>query len=353
MIPINTLPIVAFLAAFLAALWLHPKMVRVAKLKNIVDNPNKRKLHRKPVPVLGGLVVFFGMVLGVGITTPCYHSPDTMFLFTMILLVLYIGTMDDILGLTPRIRFIFEILVSLAMIYIGGMSISHFHGLWGIGNLTPWVGVPLTVLTVVGIINAINLIDGVNGLCSGYCIMACTAFGLYFSLLGDTTMTILAAACIGTLILFFYHNVFGHTLRMFMGDGGSLMMGFILSAFVLRVLTTGPTPHTPGLGLVPFVLAVLAIPVFDTLRVMGMRMLRRRSPFSPDKTHLHHLFIDLGFSHLATTLTIIALNNIIIAVQISLYYTGQPVDIQFYSVIALGTLFTIGPKLLFRHRVVS
>ncbi|MCH5216314.1 MAG: undecaprenyl/decaprenyl-phosphate alpha-N-acetylglucosaminyl 1-phosphate transferase [Muribaculaceae bacterium] len=342
------LPLAAFAVAFVSALWLHPKVVRVAKLKNITDNPDKRKLQREPVPVLGGTVAFFGIVLGMGVLSPCYEMPGLMLMFTLMLLMLYTGTLDDIFGLTPGIRFVIEILAALAVIYIGGYSIDNFHGLWGIGSISPWISVPLTVVTVVGIINAINLIDGVNGLSSGYCIMSCAIFGVFFYLTDDMMMTILSAACIGALIPFFVHNVFGNRLRMFIGDGGTLMMGMVLSLFVLRVwdldyeTAMEIVSKGRGFGLIPFTLAVLSIPVFDTLRVMTHRMMHGTSPFSPDKTHLHHAFIGMGFSHLATTLSILGLNLVIVAGWYALYVSGFMIDVQFHFVLFTAILFDVG-----------
>ena len=160
--------------------------------------------------------------------------------------------------------------------------------------LPGWVAVPLTVVAAVGIINAINLIDGVNGLSSGYCITACTMFGTLFYLSGDMKMTILAVVSVGALIPFFLHNVFGKTSKMFIGDGGTLVMGVVITVFVIETLRSGSACGAyvgPEVGLIPFSLAVLCIPVFDTLRVMFSRILRGTSPFRPDKTHLHHMFM--------------------------------------------------------------
>ena len=352
MMSLNLSVALSFAAAFLSALWLHPKVVKTARLKGITDNPDKRKLQREPVPVLGGIVVFFGIVLGTSIISPFCASHESTLIFALMLLMLYTGTLDDVFGLTPRTRFIIEICASLAVIAIGGFAINDFHGLWGLWAIPLWVGVPLTVVTVVGIINAINLIDGVNGLSSGYCMMACAIFGGFFAATGDMTMTVLAAAAIGALIPFFIHNVFGHRLRMFIGDGGTLTMGMLLALFVLRVLDGDNSMTFPlerealsagrEFGFVPFTLSVLSIPVFDTLRVMTTRIMRGVSPFSPDKTHLHHAFIALGFSHLATTLSILGLNLVAVAGWYGLYVSGCGTQVQLYFVTAVSLLFTAG-----------
>lgn len=339
---------IAFVMAVASASWLHPHVVKVAKLKGITDNPDKRKLQREPVPVLGGTVVFFGAVMGIGIISLQYDCPDLMFTFALMLLMLYIGTLDDIFGLTPRIRLIIEILAALIIIYVGGYRIGNFYGLWGLYHIASWISVPLTILTVVGIINAINLIDGVNGLSSGYCIMACAIFCGYFYLSGDMVMAGLAAACIGALIPFFIHNVFGRESRMFIGDGGTLMMGIVLSLFVLRILNEESAVFDPNFGLIPFTLATLAIPVFDTLRVMTTRIIKGISPFHPDKTHLHHAFIGFGFSHLGTTLSILALNLLILGGWLLLWLSGATINTQLYLVVGLTILILAG--VIKRHK---
>lgn len=346
---------VSFIAAFISVLWLHPKMVEIAISKGITDNPDKRKLQRKPIPVLGGVAVFFGIVIGTGCSLTFCNSCEGMVTILMLLIImLYVGTMDDIMGLSPALRFTIEIISVIIAIFAGtGYCLNDFHGLWGVNAIPQNVAVPLTIFAIVGIINAINLIDGVDGLSSGFAIMACTIFGIYFCITQDMLMAILAASCIGALIPFFIHNVFGTRSKMFIGDGGSLVMGMVLSIFVLRAIDSRyPSPEIESagrhLGLIPFALSVMAIPVFDTLRVMGTRMLRGHSPFAPDKRHLHHAFIDLGFSHFQTTLSILLLNFIIVAGWYLLYMAGLSQSVQLVFVVVTAITFTIGIYFLIR-----
>lgn len=334
-----------FVVSLLAAIWIFPKILRIALMKNIVDNPDARKLQRVPVPVLGGVAVAFGILVALSV---CHIYVDCGNLFTIILamlIILYVGTIDDIMELSPGIRFLIEIALTLMLMYSCGYSIDHFHGLWGVEAAPAIVSVPLTIVTVVGLINAINLIDGVDGYSSGYCIMTCAIFGLFFYISGDVPMVLLATVCVASLIPFFFHNVFGRTSKMFIGDGGTLVMGIVMSVFVLNTLkseTCCALYESWGIGLVPFTLAVFAIPVFDTVRVMSIRMLRGSSPFHPDKTHLHHLFISMGFSHIGTTLSILALNLLIILGWYFSYKLGACVDVQLYVVLAMAFLFTFG-----------
>ena len=325
--------------------WIHPRLVRIALLKNIVDNPDVRKLQRTPVPILGGVAVFFGIVIGIGSISAVVNCSGLLIVIMAMMVMLYIGTMDDILNLSPALRLLVEVLVVLLLIFVGGYCINDFHGLWGIGGIPDWMAVPLTIFAAVGIINGINLIDGVNGLSSGFCMMACIMFGTLFYLSGCMTMTILAAVSVGALIPFFFHNVFGKTSKMFIGDGGTLVMGLIMSVFVIGILhDDSPCAAyvAPNVGLVPFALAVLFVPVFDTLRVMSTRIIRGQSPFHPDKTHLHHMFIGLGASHVGTTIAILALNASVVLCWWLLESLGASIAVQLYAVVGISLLETVG-----------
>ncbi len=331
------------LLAFIGTLWIHPKVLKIAIMKNIVDNPNARKLQRHPVPVMGGVAVFFGIIIGLCSSQTMFSSSNAFMLMAAMLVMLYIGTMDDIMGLTPTIRFIIEILIVCWLMHVNQASINCFWGLWGVGAIPTWISYPLTIFACVGIINAINLIDGVNGLSSGYCFMASVLFAIMFYNSGNYVMMTIAISAAGAIVPFFIHNVFGHDTRMFIGDGGTLVVGTMMSTFVISILHKGSLCGQfilDGIGLIPFTLAVLSIPVFDTLRVMSSRILRGTSPFYSDKTHLHHMFIDLGYSHTGTTISILTLNFIVVAAWFISYKLGASVDIQLYIVLLLSILFT-------------
>lgn len=337
--------ITLFIISLFGTWWIFKKILRIAVLKDITDNPNVRKLQKRPIPVLGGVAVFFGMTVSLLATGLMY---DTSRLFTVLgamTIMLYVGTMDDILSLSPALRFMIEILVVLVLAFSNNMLLDNFHGLWGIEAIPFWLALPLTVITGVGIINSINLIDGVNGLSSGYCIMASSVFCLAFIHFGDIDSASLAILSIGALLPFFCHNVFGLKSKMFMGDGGTLLMGIIMTTFVISAID-GNSPMSinasENFSTVAFALAVLSIPVFDTLRVMILRLARGTSPFLPDKTHLHHLLFNLGFSHIGTTMTEIMSNAIIIGIWYLCYRAGASVNMQLYIVVILAILATFG-----------
>lgn len=334
-----------FIVALVTTWWIFKKVLRIAMMKNIVDNPDARKLQRTPVPVLGGIAVFFGMTVALVVTRLAFDTYSLFAVMGVMTIMLYLGTMDDILSLSPRMRFIVEIMVIVLLIFCNKYSLNDFHGLWGIYQIPDWVAVPLTVVACVGIINAINMIDGVNGLSSGYCITASTLFGIAFIWADDKDAASLAILSVGALIPFFFHNVFGKKSKMFIGDGGTLLMGTILSSFVLSALNVNSplaAKVDSNFGMIPFAIAVLAIPVFDCLRVMMTRMYHKTSPFYPDKTHLHHLLFDIGFSHVGTSFMEILMTLLIVGIWWLSYKVGASIDIQLYIVLFMGILTTFG-----------
>ena len=339
------IPFLLMAVAFVVTSLIYPVVLNFARKHKIVDNPNARKLQRVPVPVMGGTTVIIGLL--VSFVVGYFLLKDSrIFIVLSILVVMYaVGLWDDIKDTPPAFRFAVEFFTVWIMIVSLGWEINDLHGLWGIHEIPPVMSIPLSLIAGVGIINAINLIDGVDGFCCSFGMMACAAFAVVFFRAGDLTMATLALISIGALIPFFFHNVFGQTSKMFLGDGGSLMLGTLLTLFTFNTLSTdSPCADfgESGLSLVALSLAILAVPVFDTLKVMIYRVARGKSPFLPDKTHLHHLYIEMGFSHLATSAIIVAVNALVILILVLCWTLGMSIDWQLYVVIFLGLIDTWG-----------
>lgn len=353
------------LASLTAVRWIYFKILKLAKDKNLVDNPDARKLQKVPIPVVGGLAVSFGVITGTLTGCVLYRifQPELSIsggilclnniLPTLMgmLIMIYTGALDDVVGLTPKARFVIEILVILGLIFSTGNCIDSLHGLWGIESFSWYIGVPLTVLTGVGIINAINMIDGVNGLSSGLCITYCLLFGTVFLAIGDIKNSVLAFTMAASLWLFFIHNVFGKTSRMFIGDAGTMVMGILMTWFTICVLQNDDAVSKTynNSCIVAMVLAFLAVPVADTLRVMTMRVMKGLSPFNPDKTHLHHAFVGLGISHSITALSIILINLTVVATWYVMVKVGAPLNCQLYAVIIVAAVLVWGTYFFLDH----
>lgn len=358
-----TLAIILAVVSFLVTTLIYPRVLSFARRHKIVDNPNARKLQRVPVPVMGGTSVFIGVlaaaVVGFTVQLVMKHGDFSLLNWRMVKViglmgVMYaIGVWDDIKDVSATLRFMVEILVVWAMILLLGVEINDFHGLWGIHQIPDAVSVPLSLIAGVGLMNAVNMIDGVDGYCSSFGIMACTAYAILFAYAGDLQMFALTLIGIGALLPFFFHNVFGRTSKMFLGDGGSLMLGTVLTLFTFTALSSDSPCALiltgDGLSIVAFTLAVVAVPVFDTLRVMIMRVAHGRSPFHPDKTHLHHLYIELGHSHLATSGIIVTMNALIVVFLLVLWLLGVSINWQVYFVMAIAFAYTWGFYFFMEH----
>ena len=337
--------IIVMLIAMMVSAFVYPLVLKYARAHDIVDNPNARKLQRVPVPVMGGVVVFAGIIVAGIVLNLLIDSKVLTYGLVGMTVMMAIGVWDDMKDISALLRFIIEIVLVGAFILITDTYIDDLHGLWGIHKLDPLFGMPLSVVAGVGIINSVNLIDGVDGYSSGYGMLASICFGLAFWSVWSPAMIGLTVIIIGALLPFFFHNVFGVKTKMFIGDGGTLMLGMLMAVFVFFAMSSNQKCDElagRGVGLCAYTLAVLCIPVFDTLRVMSMRMLRGISPFHPDKTHLHHLFIDMGFSHLGAALFILLMNLGVVLLWFLSWRLGASIDVQTYLVVGLGLLVTFG-----------
>ncbi len=345
--------ILGAICALVAVHWIYFKILKVALMKGLVDNPDARKLQKRPVPVVGGLAVYFGLLAGLFVAAAFCHLfiPEDIHIclfpvFIAMSIMLYVGAMDDILGLSPVSRFIIEIGTVLCLVFSSGMCIDTFRGLWGIGEFSWWIAVPLTVIAGVGIINAVNMIDGVNGLSSGLCFTCCILFGVAFIQAKDVPNAILSFTMAGAIIPFYVHNVFGSKSRMFIGDAGTMVLGVLITWFVICLLSKeNAMPYYVNmkhLNMIAFTLSVLAVPIFDTLRVMTMRVYHHKSPFHPDKTHLHHAFVNVGISHFITSSVEIFLSLLITGIWALSVILGCGMDAQLYIVIVSAIFFVWG-----------
>jgi UDP-N-acetylmuramyl pentapeptide phosphotransferase/UDP-N-acetylglucosamine-1-phosphate transferase len=336
--------IIPFLSFVITTL-VFPKVLRFARKHHIVDSPNARKLQRYPTPVLGGVAVYLGILIGYLVLASYQSSPVILWSLVAMTIMQIIGIWDDISDLSTMFRFLFEIVLVGVLIGVTGIYIDSFYGFWGFYQLNSIVAVTLSIVAGVGIINAVNMIDGVDGYVSGYCMQACLCFAVLFWVVKEPMMLCMTLVVAASLLPFFFHNVFGVKSKMFIGDGGTMMLGVLMAIFALFTLSSKSKCGmlaTHNVSLIAFSLAVMCIPVFDTLRVMTLRILRGFSPFQSDKTHLHHLFIDMGFSHLGAALSILLINLSVVLIWFALWKFGVSIEWQTYIVALMGMTVTFG-----------
>lgn len=344
-IHITLLPM--FVASWVV-LMVHPLLVKIARRKHIVDNPNARKLNKEPVPILGGVGVSCGILLALGIVG-CYDLRQDICaeIIIALVLMLYTGVGDDILDFSPKCKVALQICALCMMIFSSDIYVDNLYGVWGIDYLPYPLSIGLTLFAGVGIINAINLIDGVDGLCALYVMLASLLLGLFLLFRGDMAYAAIAFATLGALFPFALHNMYGSKYKMFLGDGGSLVLGFVCAVLVLRSVQLGSNGAT--IDVVTFAFATLSVPICDTLRVMVVRMAHGHSPFMPDKRHLHHMLIELGLSHRATTFAMSALGVTIVVISLLCAVCGMTADMQLLFTLVTATSCVWGLYYVISH----
>lgn len=311
----------AFVSAVILGRIIIPNILIISLRKRLFDVPDERKVHKRPIPRLGGVtffpVILFSLCVFTAVRLMTGHGPaetsttdlvcEFLFLTGGLTLLYIVGIADDLIGVRYRKKFLVQI-ISAAMFPLSGLYINNFYGLFGIYLIPAEVGIPLTMLLVVFITNAINLIDGIDGLASGLSMVALLVFGVLFVHFRMWSYAMLAFVTVGVIIPFFSYNVFGSAdlgRKIFMGDTGSLTLGYILSFFVIKYCMYEPdmllTMKTSPV-LVSF--SVLMVPCLDVIRVVLRRARNKRALFMPDKTHIHHKFLAMGFSPRRALVTI-------------------------------------------------
>ena len=348
---LSQIAIIVTLVAMLTSALVFPFALRFALKHDIVDKPNARKLQRSPVPVFGGVVVYSGILAGGLVLLFFFRSPMLAWILFSVALMMVIGTWDDINGLPAFVRLLVEVLLVGGFIATTGIYIDNLHGLWGVYEMDPLYAIPISIFAGVGTINAINMIDGVDGYSSGYAMLACLCFAFAFHSAWTPGMVCLTLIAGGALLPFFMHNVFGARSRMFIGDGGTLMLGMLLTSLAFSALSSkvglGPL-EDQNVCIPALVIGVGCIPLFDAVRVMFVRMIHGKSPLKADKSHLHHLFIDMGFSHLGAAMFIIQMNIVVLLGWWLAWHLGASMDVQLYIVVAMALTVTAGVYSLMR-----
>lgn len=355
--------VVGFLMAVLLGQIIIPRILVISHRKRLFDQPDSRKVHHRPISRLGG-VTFFPVILIVMCTVGLLQFyemenitssviSESLCLVAGLMLLYMIGVCDDLIGVRYRRKFEVQILAA-AFLPFAGLSIQNLGGLFGWYEISPLVGVPLTMLLTVFLINAINLIDGIDGLASGLCMVAITLFGVSFAWHGSWMYALLAFASVGVLIPFFFYNVFGNANRghkIFMGDTGSLTLGFILSVMVVKYVSV-MVQESSRLDGAPVVMAfsVLLVPSLDVCRVVLNRFRRRVHPFKPDKSHIHHKFLNMGFTPRRSMILIQLMAVAFIVLTLVLLRIGLLAPVVFMLDILVWTLMNVWFSRIIRRR---
>ncbi len=316
--------LLGFFTAFILTLIIIPIIIKVAKERRIYDLPNDRSAHHEPTPSLGGIGIFCGTVCGIVLWTPVGSFALLQYILAAFILIFILGIFDDLMPISPWKKLAGQVLVAVILSYKAGVRVTNFYGFWGIHELSDWASYSLSILAIIGIINAFNLIDGINGLAGSIGLLSCMIFGSYFFLADTPALAVVAFSLGGAVLAFLRYNF--TPAKIFMGDTGSLLLGTVCAILAIAFIETNyklPTDHPYVLGAAPAIaIAVLILPLYDTLSVFMRRIVRGRSPFKPDKTHIHHQLLGFGLSHTGATLVLIAVNLLFITVAFAFNHHG-------------------------------
>lgn len=317
-----------FLTAFLVVLFTMPSLIKVARMKHLVDEPSEeRKLHHRSVPTIGGIIIFAAIIFSYSLWFPTARPlvdatfsdfgtlyremgaayADFKIVIAAMVLLFFIGVKDDIIGFSPVKKLVGHFVVAYILVIVGGIRIHNMHGILGLYELSNEVSIAFSFFTYIVLVNAFNLIDGVDGLAGGIGLISAVTYGIWLFWAGNVALALLAFTLAGALVGFLVFNF--HPARIFMGDSGSLIIGAILSVLAMRVVDHDTSRLPTWLRSVPtplFAMSVIAYPLVDTFRVFIVRAARGTSPFHADKNHIHHRLLALGLGHRGTVLVLYA-----------------------------------------------
>ncbi len=329
---------VSFVIAFLAI----PTVLKIATEKRLFDIPDERKVHTHKVASLGGVGIFCGFVVSCLLSIQGYLNPEFQYFFAAAFIIFFLGLKDDLIVLSATKKFIGQLMAASIIIHLGGLRLDSLYGVFGFDRVPELFSYIMTYLTVIVVINSFNLIDGIDGLAASIGTMTMLVFGTYFFVSGMQSYALMAFAMTGSLIAFLIFN--HHPAKIFMGDSGSLMIGLVNAILVVKFINvaTDPLATVPVEAAVAVAISILIFPLMDTLRVFSIRIANGKSPFTPDRNHIHHLLLRKGMGHSAITFSCVAVNLAFIILTYNFRHIGPTyltLSVLLVAFICLGVLF--------------
>lgn len=345
-----------FLFSFLITFFSIPTILKISRKKNLMDEPGVRSSHLRKIANLGGIAIFYS----IGICAPifAYELFDLYkFLFASLVILLYVGVMDDIVVMRAYKKLVAQIVVSSLVVIGSDIRIRNLFGIFGIYEINYFVSVIFSIITFIILINAFNLIDGIDGLAGGYSLICSGLFGISYYRLGEYNypLVILSAIIIGSVLAFLYYNLSNYrTSKIFMGDTGSMLLGFLLAftsisfidIFIDKKLPDVPRYHLQSAPVVA--VAILILPIVDTLNVIIIRLINGKSPFDADKNHIHHKLLKLNLTHRRSAFYIIL--YYLFVVSLAYYLRHINVNLLLLIIILLGFLGAYIPHFFYTFK---
>lgn len=310
-----------FLIAFAVTYYIIPKIIWVVHSRDLIDKPDYRSSHKESTPTMAGVAFFLSIISVLFFIKNQDIDNIGLNLIAAITVVFIIGLKDDLVISTPKAKTLGQLIAISALLLNDSMQTISLEGFLGLESPPTYAAIPILTFVLLGIVNAYNLIDGIDGLAATIGIVIFSGFAVLFLLIEQQFYVLVAIGFIGILLAYLRYN-FSKTKKIFMGDTGSLIVGFCIAFLTARYLATSipPTSELPFLNenKIIVVLAIISLPLFDTLRVIGVRILNKKSPFSPDRNHIHHILIDSGLKHYKASLFLAMLNVVIVGIVVLL-----------------------------------
>ncbi len=320
--------ILATATSFVVSFVFIPTIIRMSFYKRLFDNIDERKVHKEKISRLGGVAIFSGFIIAVLLFVNIKETAYIGGLLVGTIILFFIGLKDDILLIAPFKKLMGQLVAALVLVFFGHTYITDLHGFFGIHQIHWTISIVLTLFVILVTINAFNFIDGIDGLSSSVGVVTTLAFCIWFVLSKEYNMSIIGFSLIAALIAFIRFNLFSTRLRIFMGDTGSMILGFVISFLAINFNEMNIDFRDNQYFILPapaVAFGVLIIPYFDMLRVMYIRVLKGQKLFNADKNHLHHLFLKLGLSHKQVVLMVVVFNILFISL---VYYLSSFVTIR-------------------------
>ena len=348
--------VLSFVFSFLITWYSIPTIIKISRRKNLMDEPGQRSSHERKIPNLGGIAMFFSIAVCASIFA--YQLFDLYkFLFASLVILLYVGVMDDIVVMRAYKKLLAQIVVAALLVIGSDVRIRSLFGVFGVYELNYFLSVIFSIVTFIILVNAYNLIDGIDGLAGVYGVICFSLFGISYYRLGEYNypLVILSTTIIGTVIGFLYYNLSDRSKKIFMGDTGSMLLGFLLTftsicfmdIFIVKKVQGAVFYH---LNTAPVMaIAIMILPIIDTLNVITIRLAEKRSPFDADKNHIHHKLLKLGITHKRATLYIISYYLFIVI--ISYFLRHVEVNLLLIIILLLGFLGAYLPDFFYKRKI--
>jgi len=345
--------ILIFLTSFVLGLSLYPVFIKLYSKNNIIDKRDIRKIHLNEVPTMGGVPIFIAFLISTFIWISYSELQEKHYLIGSLVFIFFIGLRDDFVNLNPITKLLSQIIPAVVIFYLAGISINSLYGLYETASFPIIISLPITVFTIIVITNSFNLIDGLDGLAGTISLIVLAFFGSWFSLNGLHSFGLLMFAMAGSILAFLKYN--WQPAKIFMGDTGALLIGFFFSVITIEFINVNHLLHSDSLlkfeGGISTAVAILIIPLFDTLRIFTIRVIKKRSPFSADKNHVHHVLLRLGLSHSQTVIILGITNLIFIGLAIIFRFVGDIILLP--AMLFIGLILSLLLDYLIIKQVVS